>query len=67
MNHLVKRIKGIEVNQMSKKSDIVCHVSDPIRYPKVQCGYEGLAQIMIATQTNNIMKQLTEEILKMTK
>lgn len=67
MNHLVKRIKGVEVQQMSKKSDIVCHVKDPIRYPKVQCGYEGVAQVMIATQMNNMMNSLTEEMLKLIK
>lgn len=52
---------------MSKKSDIVRHVKDPIRYPKVQCGYEGVAQVMIATQTNNMMNSLTEEMLKLIK
>lgn len=67
MNHLVKRIKGVEVQQMSKKSDIVRHVKDPIRYPKVQCGYEGVAQVMIATQTNNMTNSLTEEMLKLIK
>lgn len=67
MNHLVKRIKGVEVQQTSKKSDIVRHVKDPIRYPKVQCGYEGVAQVMIATQTNNMMNSLTEEMLKLIK
>lgn len=61
------KIKGIKVDQMSKKSDIVRHVKDPIRYPKVQCGYEGLAQVMIATQTNNMMKELTEEMLNLIK
>lgn len=63
MNHLVKRIKGIEVDQMSKKSDIIRHVKDPIRYPKVQCGYEGLSQTIIATQVSNMMNELTKEML----
>lgn len=61
------KIKGIKVDQMSKKSDVVRHVKDPIRYPKVQCGYEGLAQVMIATQTNNMMKELAEEMLNLIK
>lgn len=67
MNHLIKRIKGVDVQQMSKESNVIHHVKDPIRYPKVQCCYEGLAQVMIATQTNNMMNSLTEEMLKLIK
>ena len=60
----IKYIKGIDVKQMSKKSNIVAHVKDPIRYPKVQCGYEGLSQMIFATQTNNMLQDLTKEMLK---
>jgi hypothetical protein len=60
-------IKGIDIGQLSKKTNIIRHVKDPIRYPKVQCGYEGLAQVIFATQTNNMMKELTKEMLSIGK
>ncbi len=63
----IKNIKGIDVKQMSKKSNIVYHTKDPIRYPKVQCGYEGLTQVMFATQTNNMMKDLVDKMIEITK
>lgn len=63
----IKNIKGIDVKQMSKKSNIVYHIKDPIRYPKVQCGYEGLTQVMFATQTNNMMKDLVDKMIEITK
>lgn len=60
-------IKGIDIGQLSKKTNIIRHVKDPIRYPKVQCGYEGLAQVIFATQTNNMMKEVTKEMLSIGK
>lgn len=60
----IKQIKGIDVRQMAKKSDIVFHTKDPIRYPKVQCGYEGLTQMIVSTQSSNIMNEITKEMLK---
>ena len=63
----IKNIKGIDVKQMSKKSNIVYHTKDPIRYPKVQCGYEGLTQVMFATQTNNMMKDLVDKMIEIKK
>lgn len=63
----IKNIKGIDIKQMSKKSNIVYHTKDPIRYPKVQCGYEGLTQVMFATQTNNMMKDLVDKMIEITK
>lgn len=60
-------IKGIDIGQLSKKTNIIRHVKDPIRYPKVQCGYEGLTQVIFATQTNNMMKELTKEMLSIGK
>lgn len=62
----LKTIKGIDVKQMSKTSNIVYHTKDPIRYPKVQCGYEGLAQVIFATQTNNMMKDLVNKMIEIT-
>lgn len=59
----LKQVKGIDVKQISKVSNIVHHVKDPIRYPKVQCGYEGLAQVIFSTQTNNILNELTKEMI----
>lgn len=63
----IKHINGIDVKQMSKTSNIVYHTKDPIRYPKVQCGYEGLAQVIFSTQTNNMIADLTKEMLNISK
>lgn len=63
----VKYLKGIDIAKMKKTSDIVHKVKDPIRYPKVQCGYEGLSQVIFTTQVNNMMKDLTKEILDIAK
>lgn len=63
----IKKADGIDIKQMAKKSNIVYHTKDPIRYPKVQCGYEGLAQVMFSTQVNNMMVELTKEMTKIAK
>lgn len=63
----IKHINGVDVKQMSKTSNIAYHTKDPIRYPKVQCGYEGLAQVIFSTQTNNMIADLTKEMLNISK
>lgn len=63
----IKHINGIDVKQMAKTSNIIYHTKDPIRYPKVQCGYEGLAQVIFSTQTSNMMADLTKEMLNISK
>lgn len=63
----IKHINGIDVKQMAKTSNIIYYTKDPIRYPKVQCGYEGLAQVIFSTQTNNMMADLTKEMLNISK
>lgn len=57
----------IGVPKLEKESNIVHRVSDPIRYPKVQCGYEGLAQVIFSTQVNNMMDDLAKEMLNISK
>ena len=63
----IKQVKGIDVKQIAKTSNITYHTKDPIRYPKVQCGYEGLAQVIFSTQTNNMMTDLIKEMLNISK
>lgn len=57
-------VKGVKVDKMSQVTNIKPHTKDPIRWPKVQCGYESLAQVMFATQTDNMLKDLTKEMVK---
>lgn len=57
----------IGVPKLEKESNITHRVSDPIRYPKVQCGYEGLAQVIFSTQVNNMMDDLAKEMLNISK
>ena len=63
----IKHINGIDVKQMAKTSNIIYHTNDPKRYPKVQSGYEGLAQVIYSTQTNKMMADLTKEMLNISK
>lgn len=46
------------------KNDILPHkhLKDPIRYPKIQCGYEQLAQAIFMTQTGNMVKDIVKEM-----
>lgn len=60
----MKYVKGIEVDRMSFTSNIKRHTKDPIRWPKVQCGYENLSQVIFATQFDNLLQDLTKEIIK---
>jgi hypothetical protein len=62
-----KYVKGIKVNDMQKAPAIKPHVKDPIRYPKVQCGYENLAQAIFVTQTNNMFKDIVKEMVDIIK
>ena len=43
-------------------SNIHHHV-DPMRYPKVQEGYEGMAQVIFSTQINNMLMDLTKKMV----
>ena len=63
----IKKVDGVDIKQMAKKSNVIYHTKDLIRYPKVQCGYEGLAQVMFSTQVNNMMIDLTKEMTKIAK
>lgn len=38
---------------------------DPVRYPKVQNGYENLSKVIFSTQLNSLMKDLTVSMVKM--
>lgn len=62
---MYKYVKGIKVDRMSGVSNIKPHTKDPIRWPKVQCGYENLAQVIFATQVDNILQDLTKKIVKL--
>lgn len=56
-------VKGVKVANMQKAPAIKPHVKDPIRYPKVQCGYENLAQAIFVTQTNNMFQDVVKEMM----
>ena len=43
-------------------SNIHHHVV-PMRYPKVQEGYEGMAQVIFSTQINNMLMDLTKKMV----
>lgn len=43
-------------------SNIHHHV-DSMRYPKVQEGYEGMAQVIFSTQINNMLMDLTKKMV----
>lgn len=63
-----KKVDGIRTPLVSRligvKRHVKRHVKDPIRYPKIQCGYEGLAQTMFATQSDAMIKELVKEMIK---
>lgn len=40
---------------------------DPIRWPKVQCGYEGLANTIFKTELDNMFMDLTKEMVQLKK
>lgn len=42
----------------------VHHHVDPMRYPKVQEGYEGMAQVIFSTQINNMLMDLTKKMVQ---
>lgn len=42
----------------------VHHHVDPMRYPKVQEGYEGMVQVIFSTQINNMLMDLTKKIVE---
>ena len=44
-------------------SNIHHHV-DPMRHPKVQEGYEGMAQVIFSTQINNMLMDLTKKMVE---
>lgn len=50
---------------MSLVSNIKHKTKDPIRYPKVQCGYEGVSQVIFATQVNEMFVELTKEMVQL--
>ena len=60
----MKYIKGIEVERMSSVSNIKFKTKDPIRWPKVQCGYESLSQVIFATQVDNMFQDLTKKMVE---
>lgn len=37
---------------------------DPVRYPKVQNGYEDLSKVIFSTQMNSLLRDLTKEMVK---
>lgn len=59
------KVDGLTVPLVSRLTNVKRHVKDPIRYPKVQCGYEGLAQVMFATQVNGMMRDIAKELTKL--
>lgn len=62
-----KYIKGVKVDEMSKKTAIKPHVKEPLNYPKVQSGYEGVSQKIFAEQVNYMFMDLTTEMVKIKK
>lgn len=58
----VRYVKNIKVEKMPLVSNIRHHV-DPMRYPKVQEGYEGMAQVIFSTQINNMLMDLTKKMV----
>lgn len=59
----VRYVKNIKVEKMPLVSSIHHHV-DPMRYPKVQEGYEGMAQVVFSTQINNMLMDLTKKMVE---
>ena len=59
-----KKVDGIRTPLVSRLIGVKRHVKDPIRYPKIQCGYEGLAQTIFATQSDAMIKELVKEMIK---
>ena len=58
----VRYVKNIKVEKMPLVSSIH-HYVDPMRYPKVQEGYEGMAQVIFSTQINNMLMDLTKKMV----
>lgn len=58
----VRYVKNIKVEKMPLVSNIHHHV--PMRYPKVQEGYEGMAQVIFSTQINNMLMDLTKKMVE---
>lgn len=52
------------IEKISLVSNIKHKTKDPIRYPKVQCGYEKATQVIFAAQMNNMILDLTKEMIK---
>ena len=61
----LRYVKGLKVEKMSGVSNIQHHIKDPMDYPKVQGGYEGLAQVIFSTQMDNLLIDLTKEMVKL--
>lgn len=59
----VRYVKNIKVEKMPLVSN-VHHNVDPMRYPKVQEGYEGMAQVIFSTQINNTLMDLTKKMVE---
>lgn len=59
----VRYVKNIKVEKMPLVSNIHHHHVDPMRYPKVQEGYEGMAQVIFSTQINNMLMDLTKKMV----
>lgn len=57
-------VKGVKVDKMPNVSNIKPHVKEPLNWPKVQSGYEGLSQTIFATQINNMFSDLTKKMVE---
>lgn len=60
-------LKGIKVGKMSNKSAIKPHVREPFDVPKVQEPLEIECQVIFAGQTNAMLKDLIDQMVKIKK
>lgn len=50
---------------MDQKEEKKKPIKDPMRYEKVQGGYENLTKVIFRTQISNLFKDLTEKMVEL--
>lgn len=58
----MKQYRSIKLSQMRTLDQ-----RDPIRWPKVQCGYEDLAKKIFKSQLDDMLVDLTKEMVSLKK
>ena len=57
-------VTKLKVRKMPKIDGIRTPLVSRLIGVKIQCGYEGLAQTMFATQSDAMIKELVKEMIK---